>query len=687
MFYKLIRRNSQRNRRDQSLYFSSMVISIIAFYVILSLENQDVMVFLKTMESDAVNRLMQIIPVFYLTSLVILFFLVYFAGSIQMERRKHELGVYLSLGMKRSRLFVMLVLEDLHSNLLALLIGLPVAILLSEFVSLVTAKVIGLGIIGHRFTLSLPAILFTIIGFLLVKLSSSAFLSLHISQKEIGQLLAPSPSGTKKQWPKGVYFLAGVFGLLMLAKAYQYGISGRAWVSMYHMAITVFLGGTGTILLFFGLRFAIGFLVNLGPKRALHTFNFRQVQELLIHRSTTAAICSLLIFSALCLFIVGISITANTPEDEHVLDYTFSYRDKKKDSEENLTSAQVQSYLEEAGLNSRFSGLPEVRLGYPKALSGLSLDNLLEEIAQAGPGGKRAALINNLSQYDNCHFISLGGYNELRKAAGMEPIRLRDREACLYMDKEFLLEEELLNSILAEGPGIQWGTEILTLRGQVESLSLVTDRAITLGLALIVPDSYFETYVGDRYAGFVSGILQEDFIKEKGLMRAIGETNELLDNTPLDYESYLQNIGRQLFYIVAASYLTLYLAIIFLVVANTGIGVQFLMGQRKTHRRYQTLVYLGAGYDTLCQSARKQISWYFGLPILVALVNSFFGVQALFSGFLPSSIEAEANSPKQRLIFSLVLAILIVVEYIYIHLVKKGSDKFLWTLMSPKREE
>lgn len=687
MFFKLIRRNSKRNRQDQSLYFSSMVISIIAFYVILSLENQDVMVFLKTMESDAVNRLMAIIPVFYLTSLVILFFLVYFAGSIQIERRQHEFGVYLSLGMKRSRLFAMLLLEDLHSNLLALLIGLPAAILLSEFVSLVTAKVIGLGIIGHRFTLSLPAVLFTIIGFLFVKLSSSAFLSLSVSRKEIGQLLAPSPSGTKKQWPKGIYFLAGVFGLLMLVKAYQYGISGEAWMSIPRMALTIFLGGTGTILLFFGLRAAIGFLVNIGPKKTLHTFNFRQVQELLIHRSTTAAICSLLIFSALCLFIVGITITANTPEDEHVLDYTFSYRDGKKNSEENLTTAQVQSYLEEAGLNSRFSSLPEVRLGYPKTLSGLSLDNLLEEIAQAGHSEKRATLINNLSQYDNCHLISLSGYNELRNLANMEAIRLSDKEACLYMDKEFLLEEELLNSILAKSPTIQLGTKPLTLRGQVESLSLVTDRAITLGLALIVPDSGFETYVGDHYAGFVSGILQEDFIKEKGLMRAIGETNDLLDETPLGYESYLQNIGRQLFYIVAASYLTLYLAIIFLLVANTGIGVQFLMGQRKTHRRYQTLVYLGAGYDVLCQSARKQISWYFGLPILVALINSFFGVQSLFSGFLPSSIEAEANSAKQRIIFTLVLAILVIIEYAYIRLVKRSSDKFLWTLMSPKREE
>lgn len=105
MFSKLVNRNSKRDRKDNGLYFGSMIISIIAFFIILSLPNQDVMIFLKKMESDAVSRLFAIVPVFYVLTLVILFFLVYFASNIQIERRKHEFGVYLMLGMKRSKLF------------------------------------------------------------------------------------------------------------------------------------------------------------------------------------------------------------------------------------------------------------------------------------------------------------------------------------------------------------------------------------------------------------------------------------------------------------------------------------------------------------------------------------------------------------------------------------------------------
>lgn len=90
---------------------------------------------------------------------------------------------------------------------------------------------------------------------------------------------------------------------------------------------------------------------------------------------------------------------------------------------------------------------------------------------------------------------------------------------------------------------------------------------------------------------------------------------------------------------VAASYITIYLAIIFLVVANTIMGVQFLMNQQQTGRRYQTLVHLGATYKDICLSARKQIGWFVGLPVFVAAISSIFGVKALFTGLLSSLLQ------------------------------------------------
>ncbi len=94
MFSNLILRNSRRSRKENGLFFSSLVISIVAFYMILSISTLDVMLSLKKLESDAVDSLLLLIPAFYGVTLGILFFFIYFACKYQFERRRHEFGVY-----------------------------------------------------------------------------------------------------------------------------------------------------------------------------------------------------------------------------------------------------------------------------------------------------------------------------------------------------------------------------------------------------------------------------------------------------------------------------------------------------------------------------------------------------------------------------------------------------------------
>ncbi|MFR1368766.1 MAG: ABC transporter permease [Eisenbergiella massiliensis] len=201
MFFDLISRNSRRSRKENGLFFASLLISVIAFYIILSLSQQDVIKFLMKMESDAISRLLRMIPLFYGMTLLILFFLIYFASKYQLERRRHEFGVYLMLGMRRSRLFILLLGEDIRNSAFVLAIGLPAAVLLSELISLVTARLTGLGIIGHRLSISLTAILWTAIGFALIKLAAFMILSGRIAGKEIGSLLTETPDGTKSSCP------------------------------------------------------------------------------------------------------------------------------------------------------------------------------------------------------------------------------------------------------------------------------------------------------------------------------------------------------------------------------------------------------------------------------------------------------------------------------------------------------
>lgn len=685
MFYKLVMRNSRRNRKENGLFFSSLLISVIAFYIILSLPKQDVMLFLTKMESDAVNRLMSMIPLFYGMTLVILFFLIYYASKFQLERRRHELGVYLMMGMQRKKLFFMLLLEDLHSTVLSLLIGLPAAILLSELISLITSRLVGLGIIGHQSSFSFDAVIWTTLGFFIIKLAAFLLLSQKITRQEIGKLLVDTPEGTKKQKPVVVYAVSLFVGIFFLFIAYAMAIKGISWTQIPKMFLTMLLILIGTFLLFYGLRYPVGLLAKHGKKHLrLQVFNFRQLEENIIHRSNTLAVSSLLILAALCCFGAGTAIAHFHQNSEpHVLDYTFP------GSENNIPD--VLKTLKETGLDREFSSLFEMKIGYIRTTkdfdNAFDMTSVMTALAEKKSSKERDTLQNNLSYATYPHLISLSGYNRLLSAANLPTLTLKANEAAVHMNAGFVTEArvKLLNSILEEKPAVQIDEKPFHLCAPLQTNSPVTDRSITLSFALILPDDAFEFFTQGDYDIYLNGVLKNTDAKNAGLMSAISKMNQKLNQTGFFYESYLQNMGRQLFYMVAASYITIYLAIIFMIVSNTILGVQFLMSQQKARQRYKTLIHLGASYETLCRSCSKQIRWYFAIPTVVAAINSFFGVRALFTGLLSSTVQG--NIRELLFVSGGMILLLCVIEYLYMSAVRHSANRYLFTLMVPEREE
>src|SRR5699024_5993220 len=105
-------------------------------------------------------------------------------------------------------------------------------------------------------------------------------------------------------------------------------------------------------------------------------------------------------------------------------------------------------------------------------------------------------------------------------------------------------------------PEVEVGGNTLRLTGKVQTTAVVTDYSITLSFALILPDEAFQYYTQGQYDVYVNGVLDSSVSEKTGLMQAISGMNEKLNETGLNYESYLQNMGRQLFYIVASSYIT-----------------------------------------------------------------------------------------------------------------------------------
>lgn len=683
MFFKYIRRNNKRSYKENGIYFLSLIVSIVAFYVVLSLEKQDVIAFLRKMESDAVNRLLNLIPGVYVFSLFLIFLLIYFTAKYQLERRNHEFGIMMMFGMKRSRLFLWLLAEDIYSSAWALAIGLPAAVLLSEIISLVTAKLMGAGIIGHQFTLSFKGLLFTVIGFAGVKMLANILLCSKMIKKEPGLLMNDVQEEKQKviKQKRSMFFLG--LGIVLLALAYLLAIYKFMWQKIGLFSLTLILGIAGTFIVLKGFCAIFTVIVQRGkPKEKLFRFTFRQLQENVFLSSNSLAVSSLFVLVAVACMSYGIAVSALNIKNgsKHSMDFTFQSYDKE--SEQELDKLSQQKEIQEkiaCWSKVRVAHLPTENMWgadtdektYEYDTS--DFDRAIGELSEE----EQEVFLLSVNYSDAPHMIALSGYNEILEKAGKEPIQLEADEMAVFQDSEYYSgkNEKLLAKFLRQKPELKIDGKAYRLKETAYSEDIVVDRSITMSFAIIVPDEKFDEFASkENISVYWNAYIDGNLIKEKGLMQAISSVDEEMKKSGLEYENYLQNMGRQLFYIVASSYLTIYLAVVFLIIANTVIGLQFLMREEKTRKRYHTLICLGSNCDDICRSSKKQIKWYFQIPISLAVISGIFGMWALFSGFLPQSIQ-QGDKPILFVIAGFIIAILYLMEYSYMKMVMRISRR------------
>ncbi len=690
MFFKLVRKNGRKTRRENGIFFFSLIVSVIAFYIFLSLENQDVIHFLKTMESDAVQKLLDLLPLFYGVSLFLLFFLVYFSGLYQLERRRYEFGVFLMLGMKRSRLFLLLLAEDIWNSLTALAVGIPIAVFLSEMISMITSKAVGLGIIGHHFTFSSEAVLLTAAGFAGIKLAAFALLSGRMVRREILEYFQDHEEEAGNDAGRVRSILSPAAGLVCLGAAYFSAISGSAWMSIVSMGRTVIIGTVGMFLVFYGLG---PFLERFwkGKKKGLGIFTARQLTEQASLQWKPLVISSLLFLAAFCFLGYGIA-AANTLSEQsafHGADFTFVGERGK--SEETLE--RIEAILESTGAGAYLEEPYEMRIAlvFTDAIPmdeedeemrsyvhDVDFSRLIAAAARLEDPKERQNLESDLTYYEDPYLITLSAYNQLLQAGGKEPITLGEQEIALYKNTQ---STGALEQILASGPEVQIDGTAYQVYDTVCTEPVVADRLITLANAIIVPDELFEKLKSPSEDSYWNLMLKSSYVEEMGLMQAVSTVNELLADSDLEYESYLQSMGRQLFYHVASAYLTIYLAVIFFVIANTVLSVQFLMHQRRTGERVRILSFLGAGYEMLCQAAGQQVRWYFLIPLTAAVINSIFGLPSLITGV--SGSQMAGGSLSFLISGFLVIACVFVLEYVYMKAVIRLNNRHLLSLVRP----
>lgn len=672
MFFKHIFKNAKKSRKENGLYFGSLIVAIVSFYVLLSLEDQDVISFLRTMESDAIQKLMILINLVYVLSLFFLFFLIYFSSRYHLERRKKEFGMYQMLGMRRGKIFGLLMGETIYNSLISLLIGIPIALFLTELISLATIKIIGIGIIGHQFKFSYTGIIGTVIGFLLVQIIAMILLSISISKKEPLDLIKKDSSkkqiisSEKSRW---IYLIIGV---ILLIIAYLVAILLLKSLNLVVAIIVLVTGITGTFMFFKGISALIGNTLNKKSEKSsgLFTFTMRQIQENIFFESNTLAFSSLLVLLSMICIAFGASVAiSNQDNTNRTVD--FSITASEEEIKETINTLDLNSYVENYYPVYLDSMRASLNSGDNEVLE-FSWEGFRQKIEKMPESKSKKIILQYLTTDNYPYIISLESFNKMREASGKEDLILENNEVAFYSNSGFY-SEDFINEVLNENPYIIIQGEKYDLAKEYYIDNIVADRAITLSNALIVSDDLYKNLIGNTDYPIWNLNINNTLVEEKGLMQAISEVNEILSESGLQYESYLQGMGRNLFYIVTGSYLTLYLGIIFLIIGNTMIGIKFLIQLSSTKERYEILLKLGAEKSEVFKSAKFQVRIFFGLVIGASLISSIFGIWAMFNSFL--------NEESKKLlvyigpIASVIIIMLVIIELIYIKIIDRISYK------------
>ena len=322
MFCKLALRNVHRSVKDYSLYFLTLLFGVCVFYVFNSLENQWVMEALHTNErgvnyTGAILQLVDVVSVFVA---VVLAFLILYANSFLLRRRKKELGTYLLLGMEHSRIALLLSLETLVIGLAALVCGLVLGFFLAQALSAFTAALFRIRVEQFYFVFSWKGVGKTILYFGIIFLLVMVLNVVTVARQKLIRLLQANRQNQSLKlqslWASVVFFLLGA---VLLGIAYTLLLRRGLLTIDRIFALMLALGTLGTLLFFRSLS---GFLLRLGQSnkklyyRELNMFVLRQFNSrITTHYLSMTVVCLLLL---LAIGITACSVGVNNTVESNV---------------------------------------------------------------------------------------------------------------------------------------------------------------------------------------------------------------------------------------------------------------------------------------------------------------------------------------------------------------------------------
>lgn len=632
MLFKLSLKNISKSIKDYAIYFFTLILGVAIFYVFNAIDDQSVMMKVSSTTAEIIKLMTNVLSGVSVFVSIILAFLIVYASRFLIKRRNKEFGVYLTLGMSKKKISLILFIETLIIGIVSLVVGLGIGFLLSQLMSILVANMFEADLTRFQFVFSTNACIKTLIYFSIMYFVVMIFNTINISKCKLIDLMHSNKKSEKIKL-KNPLFCTIVFIISCIALGFAYyQVTGgiEKMTNANSIFVPIGVGAISTFFVFWslsGLLLKIFISMKNTYYKGLNSFTLRQFSSKINTMTFSVTIICLMLFITICVLSSALSMKNSLNKnfiDFSPRDIELSKRCNVNQEESDITDIQKENLklsIEEAfkkfgfDFNSNLKNIVKFSLYYDDNVTLKSTLGSYHEIAN-----KQYPFLN---YSDYLILVKNSDYNNIADSFHLEKVKLEDNEYVVVGNYSSIIN--------------------------IKNEALERNTKITINQKDYYPkykkaiNGFYEMGSQETEAGFI--VLPDNALKDEQKIR-----NQIIadyNGNPDDIESTINSITKNnQFYIdygitintkkdireasiglgAVVTFLGLYLGIIFLISCAAILALKELSESSDNVEKFKMLRRIGVDEAMINKALFRQIGIFFMFPLILASIHSVFGI-------------------------------------------------------------
>jgi len=647
--------NVKRSFKDYTVYFLTLTFAICIFYSFNSINSQTMIADMNSTQRDYIDLMNQFMSILSVGVSVILGSLIIYSTNFLIKRRKKEFGIYMTLGMRKKSMSIILFFETLFIGLVSLGVGLILGLIFAQVLSVFTAKLFDVEMTKYVFSISIEAIVKTVAYFGVMYAIVMIFNIIIISKYKLIDLLYANKKIEKikirNPYISSIFLLISV---IIIGIAYKCITISELDFYTIQFKISITFGIIGTILFFYSASSLMILVLQKNENlylNGLNTFTIKQISSKFNTNFFSMSVICLMLLVTIGSLASGLSVKnsmeegleQNTPVDVSIF---LQGDDDSKNNLKNINLLEESVKKYDLDLNKmRYSIISNYSINF-------DLKSLLYDYAENDE--KRKMLDYPIASHVD--FITISDYNNFRKLRNLDPVVLNENEVIISSNYSPIID--MTKNYLDKNK---------TIKIENKEYKIKNDK--------LLEESFGNTPIS---ANVFSIIVPDNVVSRKNKSSEALNFNIIGDSKEYDLENlmnklslnkngnnetegfYIGGYTREMCYSANKGltsiilFIAIYIGIVFLLASAAVLSLQQLCECNDSLDRYISLNKIGASKKMINRSIFKQVLTFFLLPLALALVHSYVGIKTVNSYLLALG---ESNNIYPMLITALILVI------------------------------